>query len=119
MRVDESKTFNPGRARHKLTIWRPSKSKDSFGSDVVTLVLVATVRAQVLPLQGREFDAIQQRFANARYKILMQFTPGIEREYSIQWLREDGTLTLDILDVQDMAGVGNCTVILAGDANAR
>jgi head-tail adaptor len=118
-RFDESRSFNPGLARHRLMIMRPVKTKDAFNADVVTPVLHATVGAQVTALQGRELEAVQQHWADARYRIRMQYTPGIEREFTIEWPLASGTLTLDILDVQDPSGVANYTQIYAKDTHAR
>lgn len=118
-RFDESRAFNPGLARHKMRIMRPVKTKDSFNADIVTLALYATVYAQVTALQGRELEAVQQRWAEAKYRIRMQYTKNIEREYSIEWPLASGLLTLNILDVRDPAGVANYTEIIAGDVDAR
>ena len=119
MRSDESITFNPGTARHVIRIMKPVKTKNDFNEDVIAAHVHATVRAQVVALQGRELDAIQQRFADARYRIRMQYTPGIEREHWLEWNTEQGLLTLNIFDVQDPAGMSNFTQIYAGDLNAR
>jgi len=118
-RYDESETFNPGLARHRVRIMRPVKTKDAFGADTVTLALYGTVPAQIEALQGRELEAVQQRWAHARYKIRMQFTKQVEREYSIEWPLASGLLTLDILDVRDPAGTRNYTELIAGDFDAR
>jgi head-tail adaptor len=119
MRIDESQQFNPGLARHRLVIKRPVKTKDDFGADVVTLALYATVYAQIVTLQGREMEAAQQRWAEAKYRIRMQYTPGIEREFTIERPLAAGTVQMDILDVRDAAGTSNCTEIIARDAHAR
>lgn len=119
MRSSGSEVFQPGLCRHRIRIMRPIKTKDDFGADIVTLALYATVPAQVEALQGRELEAAQQRWASARYRIRMQFTKQIEREYSIEWPLASGLLTLDILDVQDPAGTRDYTQIYAGDSDAR
>ncbi len=116
---DESRVFDPGLCRHRLRIMKPIKTKNAMGGDVPTLAVYATVRAQVFTMQGREIEAVQQRWADARYRIRMQYTPGIEREFTILWLTPQGELTLDILDVQDPAGVANYTQIFAKDHDAR
>ena|SRR5688572_21213168 len=98
---------------------RPVKTKNDFNEDVIEQEHYATVLAQVAALQGREMEAAQQRWATAKYRIRMQYTKGIEREYTIEWPQETGYLTLDILDVQDVAGTRNFTQILAADHEAR
>lgn len=117
--ADEAPALDPGLCRHRLRIMKPVKTKDAIGGDVPTLSLYATVRAQVVAMQGREMEAVQQRWADARYRIRMAYTPGIEREYTIQWLTEQGELELDILDVQDPAGTQGYTQIYAKDHEAR
>lgn len=118
MRIDESIQFKPGLARHRLRVVRAVKTKDEIGGDIITSSIYATVYAQVLALQGREMFEIQQRWADARYKILMQAVAGIRREDRLQWLRADGAIEMDILDVQDPAGASNYTLIYAKDVNA-
>lgn len=111
--------MNPGRFRNRLRIMRPIKSKDDIGGDSPTWVLFAVVKAQQLAGQGREFEAIMQRFADAKYMFWTHYVSGVEREFQIQWLTEQRTLTLDILDVRVPAGVRNCLQIIARDAKAR
>lgn len=120
MRFDESTTFNPGLARHRIVIKTPgTKTKDDFGGDVTNPEVYATVRAQIVALKGRELEAVQQRWAKAQYRIRCQYVRGVEREYTIDWRTEQGTLTLDILDVRDPAGTANYTEIIAADAESR
>ena len=73
-------------------------SQNTYGEDVTTPVTVGTFWARVEFLTGRELDAAQQRWAEARYRIRMRRQPGItlQREQSIQW----NGLTLNILDIQ-------------------
>lgn len=118
-RYDESTDWNPGLARHRIRIMRPVKTKNDFGEDVIELENYATVLAQIAALQGREMEAAQQRWAAAKYRIRMQYTKGIEREFTIEWPLASGLLTLDILDVQDLAGTRNFTQIYAADHEAR
>ena len=119
MRIDGSETFDPGLAQHRIRIMRPVKTKNDFNEDVITPAVYATVPAQVTALLGRELEAAQQRWAAAKYRIRMQYTKGIEREYSIEWPLATGLLALDILDVQDPAGTRNFTQIYAADHEAR
>ena len=89
-----------GRLRHRIVVTNPQiASQDSFGQDVITDVEVGTFWCLVEPLQGREKEAVQQRWAEARYKITMRHQPGItfKAKMTVDW----NGLTLDILDVED------------------
>jgi head-tail adaptor len=86
-----------------------------MGGDVITLSLVATVGGQVESLAGRERDAALAIFATAKYKITCQFWAGCQREYTLIWDTYDGPVSLDILDVRDIAGTRQRLDILAAD----
>lgn len=100
MRVDGARVLNPGRLRDQIVIQSPTKSQNSFGEDVVTWGTYATVRALVQSIPGREVEAVQQTWADAKYKIVTQWIDDVEREFRVLW----GTKVLDILDVRDEAG---------------
>lgn len=116
---DESRLFNPGLARHHMRILRPVKTKNSFGGDVSSWQVYATVDAQVIAGKGREFEANSERYAEAVYTLRMQYIPGVEREYKVQWAQQLGTIDLDIVDVQDPVGMSNYTAILAVNRKTR
>jgi SPP1 family predicted phage head-tail adaptor len=58
--------------------------------------------AEVRAMQGRELEASQQTWAEARFKVRMRYQPGvtINRKDRITW----GSRTLDILDAEDPDG---------------
>lgn len=100
-RSDGSIPLDPGSMRDLLQIERPVKTRNSFGEDVVTWTLVATVWANVRAMSGAEMERVQQRWALARFKVRTWYMAGIEREYRILW----GTRVLDILDAEDPGGL--------------
>ena len=89
-----------GTLRHQITITRRNVTgQNSFGEDTLgTSTTVGAYKADVIALQGREFEAAQQKWAEARFKVRMRYTAtAIRREDQITW----GTRTLEILDVED------------------
>lgn len=89
-----------GKLRSRLTISRGTKTQNSFGEDVITWVSLGEFWAEILPLQGRELEVMQQRWAEARFTVRIRFQPTItfRREDRGTW----GSRTLDILDVEDI-----------------
>lgn len=121
--------------RDRLTLFRPlnssETSQNSYGEDQVSapageefsealfnevlfggpgssgLVLVGTFPGQVECMAGAELERMQEKWAEAKYKITMRHQPGIEftaKMYAI-WLSRtaDASLnrTLDILNIND------------------
>ena len=89
-----------GTLRHRITIKNPTiTGQNGFGEDVVSLVTVGSYACRIEPLTGRELEAAQQTWAEARYRIMMrsQGAQVFTRKMQITW----GARTLDILDVQD------------------
>ena len=72
--------------------------QNSTGEDTITATTVGTFWARVEFLAGRELASLQQKWAEARYRISIRRQPGItlEREHAISWNGQ----TLDILDIQ-------------------
>lgn len=91
-----------GRLRHRITIKQKTVSaRTSYGEDTYTWTTVGSYWADVLAMQGREMEAVQQTWAEARFKVRMRNNGDtIKREYQITW----GSRTFDILDVEDPDG---------------
>lgn len=89
-----------GSLRHRITITDPTVTgQDSFGQDIIVPTEVGTFWCLVEALQGREKEAAQQRWAEARYRIKMRHQAGIT--FKAIMTGEWNGLTLDILDVED------------------
>jgi SPP1 family predicted phage head-tail adaptor len=73
-----------------------------MGEDVLgTPTTIVTCWAEIRSLMGREFEAIQQKFAEARLKIrIRQTDTAIQRKDYFTW----GSRTIDILDIEDPTG---------------
>jgi SPP1 family predicted phage head-tail adaptor len=75
--------------------------QDSRGQDIYTWTTVATAWASINAISGREFAAVQQRWAEARFRFRIEpFIGNIGREMVIVW----GSRMLNILDVEDPDG---------------
>lgn len=86
-------------ARSRITIQRATASQNSYGEDVPTWAAIGSCWANIRPLQGRELEAAQQTFAEARFRIEVRYQrgAGFQRKDRVIW----GSRTLDILDVED------------------
>ena len=96
-----------GRFRHRVTFTKPSEPSDStqntYGEDAITNEHVGTFWCRIEPLAGREMAAVQQKFAEARYKITMRHQPSTVFTRKMQAWWGSPARILDILDVQDVA----------------
>lgn len=115
-RVDESRILNPGILRHQITWQRKAVTgQNSFGEATYTWADVVTCRAQMKQMQGREFEAAQQRWPDARYQIIQHHYAGLDSEMRISWYVDGAVLTLDVLDIADRPGTGRYQIITAKD----
>lgn len=92
-----------GVLRHPITILRPNVTgQNTMGEDVLgTPTTIWTGWADIRSLMGREFEAIQQKFAEARLRVRIRHTyTVIQRKDYFTWLNR----TIDILDVEDPTG---------------
>lgn len=88
--------------RHKITVGkRTLGTQDSYGQQAITYPTLGTFWADISALQGRELEAVTQRWAEAQFRVRMHYNKyGIDRADRIVW----GTRVLDILDVEDQYG---------------
>ena len=88
-----------GRLRNSVTVTRKgAATQNAFGEDVFTYDDLVTQWAEIRAMDGRELEAAQQTFAEARFKIVMRDEgTDFRRADRITW----GTRTLEILDVED------------------
>lgn len=97
----------------RVTFYRPTISaQTASGEDTVTDVSLGSAWVQIRALAGRELEAAQQIFAEARFRVeiehpLDEYT--LQRKDKITW----GSRTLDILDVEDPTQTRRSQVILA------
>ena len=105
--------LDAGKLRDQVTIQEKSVSgQDSLGQDTYTWATVYQIYARVEPLQGRELETMQQRWAEARYKVTLNALAGIERAMRAVWWDGSANRVLDILDVQDTANAWHGRTVL-------
>ena len=103
MRLDGSKILNPGLLRHTITWQQKTVSgQNSFGEDIYEWDDVMVCRARVTALAGRELEAAQQRWAEARFQIEQHYVSGLKRAMRVAW----GDRLLDVIDAEDPWGTG-------------
>lgn len=93
-----------GKLRHVVELQRVSKSLDSHGDEVPTWTTLATVRACVWPLSGREFVAAltTQAELTARIEIRARADLALTPKDRVKW----GTRLFDIRHIVDVGGRG-------------
>ena len=110
-RRDGSLSLPPGILSDYLTFQRCTKSQNAYGEDVLTWADYMHGHGNVRALMGREFEAVSQRWAEARFKIRLPWVSGVQREDRI--LFGSPERTLDILDAEDPDGQRRELVIYA------
>ncbi len=99
-----------GTYRHRLTlVSRTVTSQDSHGQDVTARTVIGTYWGEVRALQGREMQAAQQKWSDAKFRVETRYQPGVSfsTDRSIEW----GSRTLDILSAEDPDGMQRRMVI--------
>jgi head-tail adaptor len=94
-----------GKLRYVVTIEKNSAARTASGAPRQdSWSTVATVRAGISPLSGREAEAAQKIVAEANSKIVMRFVPGIVPEMRVNFFdrRIQATRLFDILNVNDV-----------------
>lgn len=90
-----------GLLRDRITITQETVTgQNSYGEDAVTTATVGQFWANVISLTGRELEVAQQRWAEARYKVIMRHQPGVSITRKMTVV--NGGRSMDILDVQDI-----------------
>jgi len=72
-----------GRLRHRLAVYLPTKSNGVSGAE--TLTLLGTFNAEIKPMTGREYQALQGTVKEGKYKITMRYIRGITEQHIGIW----------------------------------
>lgn len=106
--------LNPGSLRHQIT-WRRKTAieRNAFGEEQIQWQDVALVKAEVVPISGREMEALAQRWAEAQYRIRQHYVAGMEPTHRGEWQVDGVSHFLDILGVQNDGGMGRSQTIFA------
>jgi SPP1 family predicted phage head-tail adaptor len=115
-RIDESYILNPGLMRQQIT-WQGQvvSGQNPNGEDVLTWGNVLTCKADITGLIGLELERAQQKWAEARYRIIQHYYKGLTDKMRVAWLI-DGTMRyLDVLDISDPPGTGRYQVVTTRD----
>ena len=74
-----------GRLRHIVTIQEPVETQDSMGHPAVTWSDVATRRASIEPLSGREFFTAKEFHADVSTRIRLRYLAGVTPKMRVKW----------------------------------
>lgn len=93
---------DPGARRHYGTIQcKRVSGQNASGEDTVAWVTYVALWVSAEALQGREFQTVQQTWADARYKVEMPYIPGVQRAMRLQITLGGEVRYLEFLDVHD------------------
>lgn len=94
--------FNAGLLRHVVKIQRPVVTQDDAGQQSTTFEdLYVGVRAQIVPLSGREFVAASQVFAEMTTRMTIRWLPGIDASCRvIRSVEEDSPSFEEVYDIK-------------------
>lgn len=88
-----------GRLRHEVTFHSRIETQDATGDPVVTWgAAVATARAAIRPISGRELRVESTVLAEANTEIRMRYQPGITTKMRVV----HGSTNYDILYIQNV-----------------
>lgn len=77
-----------GKLRHRVTLQRPSGTRDAVGGRVTVPLDVATVWASIETLDGREAFYAAQRQATTTHKVVIRYAPiiaGIDATWRVKY----------------------------------
>ncbi|MBM7407059.1 MULTISPECIES: phage head closure protein [Sphingomonas] len=103
-----------GRLRHRIEIRRRSRQKDGKGGYTDEWATIATPRAEVASLDGKEGLAEHVLQGVSSYRIVIRYREGIRTDDQVR----HGALELNITSAADPHGTREQLVILATTAAA-
>ena len=77
--------MNPGLLRHSVTIQRRASGVDASGAANGAWTDVATVRAAIWPLRGKELYAAQQANSEVELRVRIRYLDGITSTMRVSW----------------------------------
>ena len=98
--------YYAGQLRHRIQIIKPdpTATPNSYNeTDASQTIVVGTFPCDINPLAGNELEIAMQRWAMAKYQIVMRHQPGMNfggAMFAI-WILPTGNRKLDILNVND------------------
>ena len=87
-----------GELRHQVALQAPAKTFDSEGQEVITWTTVATVRAAVVPLTGREYFETRAVNAELTHKVTIRYRRGVKATWRVLY----GSRALEVVSVADV-----------------
>lgn len=99
-----------GRLRFAVLIQSSTDSTNSLGEPVESWATVSggSVQADIEPISGREYQAVQQIAAETTHKVTIRYLSGITPKYRVLY----GSRVFDILAVRDLEERGRVTELL-------
>ena len=74
-----------GRLRHVITIEQSTKTDNTLGEPIETWATFKQVRAQITPINGKEYFAASQIQSTVSHKVKIRYTSGITTDMRINF----------------------------------
>ena len=87
-----------GKLRHQVKLQRVTVAADSHGDQTKTWTDLATVRASIEPLSGRELVNAQAMQSDVTHRVRMRYVAGVQTKHRIAF----GSRVFDIRAVRDI-----------------
>lgn len=84
-----------GLLHEQVIIQKKSVTRDAYGAEVITWTTLATVRASLEPLRGREYMEARQVQADVDYRIRIRYLNTVRPTMRVLW----GTRVFDVISV--------------------
>ncbi|QNN24338.1 phage head closure protein [Planctomycetales bacterium ZRK34] len=82
-----------GILKHRVELWQPVTSTNTYGEDEITHKRIDTVYAQVQPLSGRERFYAQQVSAEITHRVTMRYRSDVDSSWRLVF--KNRTLNID------------------------
>ena len=71
--------------RHSIDIESAAATENSLGEDVETWSTFATARAQIIPINGKEYFSANQEQSSVTHKITMRYLAGVNTKMRVNY----------------------------------
>lgn len=89
--------MDPGLMRHKIRVQKAKPGKNEFGEPDNVWEDVASIRASISPVSGREFMAVMQPHSEVTHKIVIRYNRNVTPQMRVVF----GSRVFDILHIID------------------
>jgi len=90
-----------GRLRHKITFQKKTETPDGYGGQTIAWIDVATRRAEIQPINGKEYIAANSEQAESNIRITLRYDTAL-LDLSPAWQISQGSKIYDIQHISNI-----------------